>query len=306
MRPEYIVAGISILNDIEYADGNKAYGRLGGSGLFACGGIGFFTGSFTFLTSAGDDYFRYYGTYFEENGIDKSAVCLTMPKTHHTLLKYEKDGTWNEKSVYGEDYFSLQEENCRTSFQKLRPFLHPETKGLYIDSGAHEKIFEEIAEIRRLSPHITIMWEPPTFSSKDPSLSQRVLDDIRKVDFYSMNLDEAAAFFRTEGKENIIKKIIELGVPSFLRMGEEGSAWIEEGKVYSLHACDPSSAIDVTGCGNTSAAAALYARNEASSLSDIPLYANIAAGYCSRFKGPAPFKKARDTHAFEKMKEYYL
>ena len=39
--------------------------------------------------------------------------------------------------------------------------------------------------------YIKILWEPPTFSSKDPSMRERILNNLKKVDYYSMNLDEA-------------------------------------------------------------------------------------------------------------------
>ncbi len=305
MSYRYIAAGISIINDIEYADASFKKGRLGGCALFAYDGIAFFTDSVAFVSSGGEDFFDLYGDYFKDNGIPAEGISISLPFTHRTLLKYENDGTWKERSVYGDDYFAKQSENCRTSFEKLSPFLDRETKGLYLDSGAHEKIFEEIKEIRKLSPGLKILWEPPTFSSKDPAMRKRILDDLQEVDYYSMNLDEASAFFNVSGREQIVQNIIGLKIPCFLRMGEEGSAWIEDGKIYSLPAYDPQNAKDVTGCGNCSAAAALYARLEAPSLELIPLYANIASGFCSRYEGPAPVKKARDTHAFEKMKLYY-
>ncbi|MCR4855000.1 MAG: hypothetical protein K5908_02410 [Erysipelotrichaceae bacterium] len=305
MTYRYITAGISIINDIGYADHSFAKGRLGGCAVFAYDGIAFFTDSVAFVSSGGEDFFDHYGSYFKENGISEKGIYTSLPHTHHTLLRYETNGSWNETSIYGDHYFSEQSENNRTSFAKLKPFLSKDTKGLYLDSGAHEKIFDEIEKIRETSPDIRILWEPPTFSSKDPDMRERMLEDLIKVDYYSLNLDEAAAFFQASDQKEILRSIITLGIPCFLRMGDEGSSWIENGEVFSLQAYDPENAKDVTGCGNCSAAASLYARLEAPSIDQIPLYANIASGFCSRYEGPAPVKKARDTHAFEKMKIYY-
>ncbi|MBR6233545.1 MAG: carbohydrate kinase family protein [Erysipelotrichaceae bacterium] len=290
MNYEYIAAGISIINDIEYADGTFVKGRLGGCAIFAYGGIRYFTDSVLFLSSGGSDFFEYYGTYFKENGIAKEGIYFDLPYTHHTLLKYEKDGTWSETSIYGEDYFTKQRENNRTSLKKLRPFLNENTKGLYLDAAAQEEIFEEIKEIRKLSPDIRILWEPPTFSSKDPLMRDRVLQDILKCDCYSMNLDEASAFFGVNDRTQIIGKIMELDVPCFLREGENGSSWIEDKTIVSHEAIEPEKAVDVTGCGNTSAAAALYLRRENRSFEDIVYHANKAAAKCSRYEGPMPLK----------------
>lgn len=305
MAYEYIAAGISIINDILYIDGSGKNGRLGGCAVFAYSGIALYSDSVLLLSSGGPDFFDYYGSYFEENGISKEGISLTMPHTHHTLLKYEKDGTWNETSIYGENDFALQNEKCRTSLEKLRPFLSKKTRGLYLDAAADEQIFEEVEAIRRLAPQIRIMWEPPTFSSKDPSKREIILKNLEKVDYYSMNLDEACAFFDVSCRHEVIAKIMKLNVPCFLREGENGSSWIEEGEIASLRACDPEKAVDVTGCGNCSAAAALYAAREGLPPRDIVMYANVAAGLCARHEGPPPIQKARQERAFEKLKAYY-
>ena len=164
MSYQYIAAGISIINDISYADGIKKNGRLGGCAIFAYSGIGLFTKDVLYLSSGGPDFFDFYGKYFEDNEICKEGIYITLPHTHHTLLQYEKDGTWHEDSIYGPDYFMKQSENNRTSYEKLKPFLSHETKGLYLDSGADEKIFEEIDLIRQCAPNIKILWEVPTSS----------------------------------------------------------------------------------------------------------------------------------------------
>ncbi len=305
MAFKYVVAGISIINDILYIDGSKKDGRLGGCAVFAYGGIGLYTSSVLFLSCGGPDFFDHYGSYFEENGISKDGIYITMPHTHHTILKYESDGRWSETSVHGEDYFAMQNENCRVSYERLKPFLSEETRGLYLDAAADEKIFEQIDGLRRLAPEIKIMWEPPTFSSKDPSKRETILSNLQKIDYYSMNLDEAAAFFDVVSRDAIVEKIMALDIPCFLREGENGSSWIEKGKITSLRACDPDRAIDVTGCGNCSTAAALYGASQGMPAEDIVLCANIAAGLCAQYEGPAPIKKARDERAFEKLKSFY-
>ena len=290
MTYRYIAAGISIINDISYIDGSFRKGRLGGCAVFAYGGIRLFTDSVLFLSSGGPDFFEYYGDYFRENQIPAEGISISLPHTHHTLMKYEKDGSWHEESIYGADYFAKQSENNRTSFEKLKPFLNKDTEGLYLDAGAHEAIFDEIPLIRKEAPQLKIMWEPPTFSSKDPSMKERILDDLKKVDYYSMNLDEASSFFGVDTRDEIVRSMMELNIPSFLREGENGSSWIEDRQIVSCPAIDRDKAIDVTGCGNTSAAAALYWRNEGESFEEIVLHANEAASLCSKYEGPIPLK----------------
>ena len=305
MSYEYLVGGISIINDILYSDGKTKKGNLGGCGIFAYGGIGLFTDKVIMISSGGPDYWDYYGSYFDENLIDKQGIYFDLPYTHLTLLKYEEDGKWSEKSLYGDDYFALQSENNRTSYKKLSPFLSEKTKGLYIDSAAQEKIFEEIVMIREKAPNIRIMWEPPTFSSKDPSLHERILDNLKKVDYYSMNLDEAGYFFGCETRQEIIEAIKELNIPCFLRQGEEGSSWIENSECVCAQAYKPDEAIDVTGCGNCSSASALYWRIEGNNSEDIVINSNIAAGYNASSDGPAKIRKGREEKIYLKMKDFY-
>ena len=111
MSFSYITAGISIINDIEYSDGSRKDSRLGGCAVFAYSGIALFTESVLLLSSGGPDFFDHYGDYFKENQISDEGIYISLPHTHHTLLKYETDGTWHEDSIYGSDYFAIQSEN---------------------------------------------------------------------------------------------------------------------------------------------------------------------------------------------------
>ena len=154
MKYRYLIAGISIINYIRYADGKEKKGRLGGCGIFAYAGIAAFTPDAILISSGGKDFWEYYGPYFKENDIHKEGIYLDLPQTHHTLLQYESDGRWSEQSIYGADYFVLQRENNRTSYAKLEPFLSEETRGLYLDSAGEEAIFEEIDLIRSKAPSI--------------------------------------------------------------------------------------------------------------------------------------------------------
>ena len=68
----------------------------------------------------------------------------------------------------------------------------------------------------------------------------------------------------------------------------------------SIH---PEQAIDVTGCGNCSTAAALYWKIEGKDHRDIVTNANIAAKLNSLSDGPFAVKKARDERAYLPMRK---
>ncbi len=301
MGYRYIAAGISILNDIVHEDGTETVDILGGCGIFAWSAISRFTDDCVLVTSGGEDLLARYGEYFDRNGCSRDGVYITMPHTHHTRLVYSQGGRWKEESIWGDDYFALQSENCRTSLAKLAPFLSEETRGIYIDSNAFEAVFGEIGRIRALAPNARILWEPPTMSSKDPSLRDTVRRNILLTDAYSMNTDEACAFFGVDSEEDLLARIEELDRPCFLRRGTKGSSWIENGKVTSAPAYILNEGVDPTGCGNTSAAASLYLWCEGCSPEDIVRYSNAAASLCTLQYGPAELKYPDSRYTVESI-----
>ena len=301
MGYSYIAAGISIINDIVYEDGKAIDGILGGCGIFAVSGIAQFTDDVILVTSGGPDFFDYYGRYLEENGLSEEGVYITMPHTHHTLLAYEEDGgRWAERSIFGDDYFALQNGNNRTTFEKLAPFLSEETKGLYLDSNAFEGIFGEIRKIRERSPRIKIMWEPTTMSRTDPDQHDSVLKGIGLCDAFSMNLNEAKAFFGTQDYDSTVECLKRIAKPCFLRLGTDGSAWIEDGTVTRCLAYIFEEGVDPTGCGNTSTAVSLWRWREGYAPAGIVCAANAAAALCSLQRGPAA---VRDIGEYPDRKE---
>ena len=291
----YIAAGISIVNDICFADGSRADNILGGCCVYALSGIGCYTDSVLPVTAGGSDFPALYGDYFEQNGISAAGVQQTMPATHHTRLGYEADGRWSEVSLWGDSYFAEQKQNNMTRTAQLLPHIGAHSKGLYLDALADDGIWQELQPIREAAPQLTIMWEPPTISSKsdDAAVKAAVREHILACDCYSMNLDEAAAFFGVSGYEDILAAIHTLGKPCFLRQGEQGAAWVENGEAVHLPAILSPDAADPTGCGNCSTAAALYARCEGHSAAETVALANAAASLCAMQRGPSPIAKLR-------------
>ena len=289
MNWSYIVSGISIVNDIIYADNRRTAGLLGGCCVFAYSGIRLLTEAVLPVTSCGSDFTDYFGDYWKHNRIPSDGVYHSMPFTHHTVLKYNTDGSWKDESIYGKDYFEKQAKNCDVTYEKLFPFLSPSLKGLYLDSNAFERIFNDIERIREKAPNARIMWEPTTVSYTDPTLRETVLNNINKVDFYSCNLSEAMMFFEVESREKVVSSIINLQKPCFLREGEKGSSWIENGiDTGTIPSEKADQAVDPTGCGNCSTAVSLYLRREGFKPREICAVANHIAFLTAKQHGPIP------------------
>ena len=292
---EYLAAGISIVNDICFADGSRTDNILGGCCVYAMSGIGCFTESVLPVTAGGPDFEALYGQWFTQNAVERCGVHITMPATHHTRLSYEADGRWSEVSLYGDGYFAEQKQNNMTRAAQLLPHIGPHSKGLYLDSLADDGIWQELQLIRSAAPQLRIMWEPPTMcsASSDPATKQAVREHILACDFYSMNLGEAEAFFGVKGRDAVLAAIAALGRPCFLREGENGATWAENGDAVHLPALLSSEGIDPTGCGNCSTAAALWARCEGYGAAETVALASAAASLCARQRGPSPIAKLR-------------
>ncbi len=294
MNYDYVAAGITIFNDIVYADGRRIEGVPGG-GIYAWSGIACFTDRVLFSTTGGPDFRQLYGRYYEENGIPFDGFNETMPRTHHTVLSYEPDGRWTEISVYGWDYFDIQKSRCMTKASELLPFLGPQTKGLYLDALTDDGIFDDISLLREKAPNMKVMWEPPTKSSTMPQYHDAAMERILKSDMYSMNLNEASAFFGKETRGEVLDEIRKLGKPCFLREGENGASWCVDGEAYHLPAYDLSAGKYPTGCGNCSSAACLWAVCEGHEGYEVTALANAAAQLNAAQLGPMSVKRLRES-----------
>ncbi|MEG1556986.1 MAG: PfkB family carbohydrate kinase [Oscillospiraceae bacterium] len=281
----YIVSCISIVNDIEYRERPSEKAVLGG-GVYAASGIKLWTDDVIFVTTAGPDYLDFYGDYFHKNGYSERGIVYTLPHTHHTVLRYGEDGSWEETSVFSPDYFREQYENTMNRASYITPFCDDKTRGIFIDSGATEKIFGEIDMIRRAASNAKIMWEIPTFSSENRELRELVEQNIRLFDIFSLNIPEAKSLFGTDSFEEISKKITQLGVPCFLRAGKKGAYYIDKNVCAFEPSIDVGIALDPTGCGNSSTAAALYGLCEGFTPKKLLCAANITAGCNILSKGP--------------------
>lgn len=133
-----------------------------------------------------------------------------------------------------------------------------------------------------------IMWEIPTSAAMTKSRHGKVVECIQKSDMYSLNYPEAKVLFGVETKEDVIKRIKELRIPCFFRVGKEGSYMIADGEEAFAKSITVGQVVDPTGCGNCSTAAALYAWCEGNSRYQTARMANISAAYNLLQYGPYP------------------
>ena len=288
---KYVVSGVTITNDVVFADGTESRGHLGGA-VFSLGGVKCWQDDVAYVSAAGPDFDQYYGKYFRDNGLSAAGVRCTLPYTHYDIVKYYPDGRWYEYSIYGETYFADHREAMENTAEMVAAVCGPETKGIYIDSGGERVIWNEFEKIRGAAPGAKIMWELPTSHCLQPELKARTLEVIGMVDMYSLNLPESKEFFGTDSEEASVAAIIALGKPCFFRVGQKGAYWIADGKATFARPVDVDISVDPTGCGNCSTAAAMVGAAEGWDPLMIAIKANIAAGLNARQYGPIPLVNA--------------
>ena len=219
---KYLVVGPTIINDIIFADQSRKNQVLGGS-IFCVAGIKLWCDDCLYLSNVGEDFDRFYGDWMRANGCSTAGLRYILPHTWYTTLTYGDQGLHSEVSIYGPEEEALLETldtidpahiaaHCRgvtpagSTWKPPRPIpLGPPGR------GARQ------AESRRNS------WEIPTSATMDPARAPKVLETIRKVDIYSLNLPEAMSLFQADGEEAAIRAILELGTPCFFRVGKRGS-----------------------------------------------------------------------------------
>ena len=287
---EYVVAAMSIVNDLQYADGRRVR-QVTGGGLFMLGGVLSLSSRVGFVTAAGPDFEQYHGEFFAQNGLGFEGVHRTLPHTHYTTVQYAQDGSWREESIYGPDYETQNAENTMIHGAWVAALCGPETKAVYTESGSEELFWrpEELAAVRAAAPHALLMWEVPHYNTFSPTQKPLIFPALREVDVFSVNLREARELFGATARQEVLRAIRATGKPCFLRLGVEGSCVVMPGqRAVMAPSVGLSRTVDPTGCGNCSTAAAMVGFAQGLSPAMIAAFANVAADYTALQLGPCP------------------
>ena len=253
----YLVTGCTLLNDMNYADGSKAEGFLGGT-IYTLAGIKPYSDDVLFITTAGPDFDQYFGDYYRKNGLSTDGVQFVLPKTEYRILDYAADGRWWEYSKYGEDFDKEWGLTALIKADFVTKYADQETLGIYFESGVRESIWQGLAEIRSAAPNAKIMWEIPTDDIDNPEVKDEIGTLIDKVDIYSLNFPESMTYFGTKTEEESIQSIKDVGKPCFFRTGTKGAYMILEDEAWFAPAIGVDDSVDATGCGNCSTGTAMY------------------------------------------------
>lgn len=283
----YLVTGCTRINDLNYPDGRKVDGILGGA-LYALNGIKPFSDDVLLISTAGADFDEYYGDYFRENQLSVAGIQFILPKTEYTILEYSPDGRWWEYSKYGEEFEQKWAAEALIKAEFVTKYANKNTNGIYIESSVKESLWQNLDDFRTAAPGSKIMWELPTGDCDNIEVRDDVLALIENVDIYSVNFPESMEIFGTTSEEESIEIIISLGKPCFFRVGEKGAYMVVDGKAWFAPAIDPHLSVDATGCGNCSTGTALFGFCEGFHPLMTVIMANLAASLNARQFGPYP------------------
>ena len=285
---KYIVTGLNMLDVLEYPGEESTKPQLGGIPAYGYGGMRLFTDSIQYVARVGRDFYDIYEPWFTRNGIDRRGVRIISDKTPYNVIRYAEDGT-----IKSWDFFTgkwSDSDLWRPKAEDLERVLCDDIKGVYLTAGPEEEIWNGIFELRDRYG-FKIMWEPNGIHTQ-PEDRKPIEKLANKLDMASFNLKESKRIFGLSNEEEVIEHLRGLGPEMvLLRLGALGLYTLtgrETIFVPSAPLPEGQEVVDVTGCGNSSTAAACYAWCEGQDAAMTGIMANVASSYNLRQKGPYP------------------
>lgn len=286
---KYLVAGNIIINDVYYTDGRVRLCQKGGAVSYALYGINCVTEDVLFVGETGKNFDEFYGEWMRDNNLSSEALALIYDECPYLGVHYFENGLWEHRPVLnpqtGKNY---NESLLPCSVGQISKFSKGAAGISFNCSCADEyaPFWEELFELQK-KDGFKIMWEIATQLFK-PEYRECVLENIAKVDIYSMNLEEARILFDIEDEEEVIRKIKDIKVPCFFRAGEKGAYMIEGEKCVFVPSLLEPEGVDPTGCGNSSTAVSMVGYLEEWDFAKIVATANAVATVNARQFGLYP------------------
>jgi len=284
---DYIIAGNAAVDKITFADGTSTGFMPGGATLFALTGIQLWTDSIMMCGGFGEDYMEHMGEWLVRNRVDRSGFHIRDSKNPLNYLIYKDDGDWYSNTEYGNAHYDNLD--CDPLKDGLRGFLSG-TKGVYCFREDDLYFFGQMAQLRDIYD-FRLMWEIKatiTIPEKFPVI-HKILENI---DAFSINRKEAFRLFGVSDDKDAIEALQSLKVDLIVyRIGSEGLYILQGKRVLFAPSLKKFPLKDVTGCGNSSTAAAFYAWCENKDIFEIAAMANVTAGINLQYQGAMELTK---------------
>lgn len=286
---EYIVSGLNMMDVIRFPDGTTSTPQMGGIPLYGYCGMRPYTRSICYLARVGKDFFDTYGQWFEKNKVDRSGLLFVSEQTPYNIITYRPD-----ESVAAWDFFTGDWADSgfwRPHPEDLDAVIGPDTKGFYIcGAPLPDPVWARLLALRE-QYHFKIMWEPNGIHTHSTD-RENILELLPQLDMASFNLTESKEIFGLDSEQEVLDFLRRQPCPLILlRIGARGMYTIGGGCICLVPSAplpEGQQVVDVTGCGNSSTAAACVAWCQQNDLAMTGIMANIASNYNLRQKGPYP------------------
>lgn len=296
---DYVVAGNAAVDKITFADGTSTDFLPGGATLFALTGIQLWTDSVLLCGGFGEDYMDHMGDYLLRNHIDRRGFHVRDKRNPLNYMVYKNDGEWESYTEYGNEHYDHL--CCNPREDDLEKWAD-RAKGVYCFRGDDEVFFEEMTELRNRH-HFKLMWEIKGITAVPEKLSG-IMGILENVDAFSLNRKEAYTLFQVETDEEAIRMLGKLPVELVVyRIGAAGIYILMKDQVLFAPSYQEYAVVDVTGCGNSSTAAAFYAWCEGMKIEEIAATANVTAGFNLRYQGAMELTKENRRLAYVARKK---
>lgn len=278
---DYIIAGNAAVDKITFADGTSTGFMPGGATLFALTGIQLWTDNIMMCGGFGKDYMEHMGDWINRNRIDTSGFHVRDDKNPVNYLIYKDDGDWYSYTEYGNDHYDNLV--CDPLKDGMRKFL-PGTKGVYCFREDDMYFFGQMAQLRDLHG-FRLMWEIKA-TTAIPGKLPVIRQILEHVDAFSINQQEAFQLFGVSDDRTAIEALQALGIGLVVyRVGAKGIYILLDQQDIFAPAVTKFTLKDVTGCGNSSTAAAFYAWCESKDIFEIAAMANVTAAINLQYQG---------------------
>jgi sugar/nucleoside kinase (ribokinase family) len=304
---DYVVAGNVMIDHVRYVNGTtNERAQIGGPATFAYSGVRVWTDSVIQVSNVGEDYHSVFDQWIDKNKFITEGLKVKCDFSNHCYLIYNEDGTYGvDESVerFRDDW--IQDFGyLKTTPEEIGQFTYGQNvKGIYLAQNCDYVYWRKLGEIKQRDG-FKIMWEIEAPSSYKKHLDA-VLNALKSVDFFSINLKEAKNLFGVNTEEECLEELKQLPVDMTLfRVGKKGLYTICDHKAYLIPSA-PTIEKDPTGCGNTSTGSALYAYCENKDPVMVGIMANVASGLNIRQFGVIPDFGAVREFAMKQAEELY-
>lgn len=288
MSMKYVCIGVSIVDDIIYADGRRVNGVIGGGGFYAYTGLLMVEPESIYLTGAGPDYPDLFGDWYRRNGASFDGFYSVASESLKQVIAYDAEGNYHAVEGPFVDCMDEMFDICTLGGKELEPFLDG-LKGIYT---ANSWLRQSPGVAQQRKQHgFKVMWEYVPLKQADLDAGHTIDVYLQNCDIWSINRPEAFELFGVDTVEDAISAITAIPVPCLFRVGENGAYMIMNGEVLHLGKVvhDPTlEDVSPTGCGNTSIASAMWAFSEGKSPREILAIANTVSGVNAMYDGPVP------------------